>query len=295
MPIGAEALRIRRYLVEIGAEKRRKKRRIPEPRFPTGAKLLYRKHLRSLQRILERAVRETIFRNLEDLEIQSRIERPDSIHVALDTGADTIERLIENIRFTVGQSLDTADLDLLANDVGRTVADANKRETSRILQSAIGIDPIAAEPWMAGQMSAFRKENVSLIKSLIGDQLSDIETILQRGQRRGIQVRVLREQIQKKFDVSKSKADLLARDQTNKLNGELTQLRQESLGIKEYIWRTSGDDRVRQMHIDLDGTRQKWSDPPVTNPAGDRNHPGFDYQCRCYSEPIVEELLKAAS
>lgn len=60
-------------------------------------------------------------------------------------------------------------------------------------------------------------------------------------------------EIQRRFDVTKSKANLLARDQIGTLSADLTRTRQESAGVKEYIWRSSGDERVRACHRELDG------------------------------------------
>ncbi len=289
------ALRIRRMLVEMGAEKRRRNRRVPTQQFPTGAKLRYKRQIMLIQKTLEQAVRDNIFRNLKELSVQSKIERPDSGSVRIDNSvADTIEKMVGDVRVTVAQYLDPIELDIIAGTAAQDVATFNKKEMNRLIQSTVGIDAITAEPWMASQMQAFRKENVNLIKSITEDQLSKVENVLMRGQRRGLRVEVLREQIEKQFKVSRNRASLIARDQTNKLNAELSQLRQQSLGVKEYIWRTSGDSDVRETHQPLDGTRHRWDDPPVTNDAGDRNHPGEDYQCRCWAEPVIEELLLAA-
>jgi SPP1 gp7 family putative phage head morphogenesis protein len=118
--------------------------------------------------------------------------------------------------------------------------------------------------------------------------LSEIEKLLERGE--GLSVEVLRERIEERFGVTESKADLLARDQTLKLNGQLTERLQVSAGIEEYFWTTSGDERVRESHAALDGTRQRWDEPPVVSDDGRSEHPGGDYQCRCTAFPVLPEL-----
>ena len=65
----------------------------------------------------------------------------------------------------------------------------------------------------------------------------------------------------------------LTRDQTNKLIGQLNEVRQTELGVERYVWATSGDDRVRPSHADNDGTEFAWSNPPATG------HPGEEIQC----------------
>lgn len=294
-----QALRVRRMVAELSARRHRTRRKPPKPRFPHGVETRYTAAVIGIQRLLERAVRDIIYPSLANLVVEASLDRPDSALVpTLDQATETITKLIEGVEFRLGRTIDIEELDSLTGRVGEEIADFNAVESERMLQSTLGISATTAEPWAASTLKAFRKENVNLIKSLVGDELTQIENILIRGQRRGLRVEVLREQIQKRFKVSKSKANLLARDQTNKLNGEFTALRQTSIGVEEYIWRNSGDERVRgnpdglypnaiPSHWDREGKKYKWSDPP------EGGHPGEDYQCRCYAEAVLEPLLEA--
>lgn len=47
-----------------------------------------------------------------------------------------------------------------------------------------------------------------------------------------------------------------------------------------YIWRTQRDGDVRPSHAANEGRIFSWNNPPPTG------HPGEDYGCRCYAEPI---------
>jgi SPP1 gp7 family putative phage head morphogenesis protein len=88
---------------------------------------------------------------------------------------------------------------------------------------------------------------------------------------------------------AKRKAQFIARDRLAKLNGDITQAQQEDAGVTEYVWSTSGDGRVRNSHAKLNGTRQKWSEPPIVDElTGRRAHPGKDYRCRCVSLPVFD-------
>lgn len=147
----------------------------------------------------------------------------------------------------------------------------------------IGIKTQVPKKMLAG----FRKENVGLIRSLADDQLNQISDILDDGFKEGKRVETIRKEIEERFSVARSKADLLARDQVLKLNADMAQARQVAAGITEYTWSASGDERVRELHADLDGTRQSWDDPPVTSEDGETNHPGQDYQCRCVAIPVL--------
>lgn len=173
----------------------------------------------------------------------------------------------------------------------RGVARKNLREVSKSLPAQLLARVTSGVPQKT--LDRFRRENVALIKSLVGVELEQITELLDEGFAKGARVEDLRAQIKERFNVSKSKADLLARDQVLKANAAITQTRQKQAGIVSYTWSTSSDERVRPMHDDLEGTVQQWDDPPVTNENGDRNHPGEDIQCRCIALPILPPLDEA--
>lgn len=163
---------------------------------------------------------------------------------------------------------------------------------------AVGVS-LHSETGIPAALEKFRTRNVDLIRSLAGDQKDRVTDLLDKAERGAWRVEELRKELQGTFNVSKSKADLLARDQVLKLNGQITQMRQQNAGITEYIWRTSRDERVRGnpsgkwpngMHYDLDGSRQQWASPPVISEDGRTGHPGDDYQCRCTAEPVLSLL-----
>jgi SPP1 gp7 family putative phage head morphogenesis protein len=182
---------------------------------------------------------------------------------------------------TLGDEELGASLDALADQVSL--------EGSREFRRLVGIS-LTSEAGISAAVQAFRARNVGLIKSLAGQELEEIRGLLGKAEAGAWRVEELRKEILGRFDVTRSKADLLARDQVLKLNGQLAQVRQQNAGITEYVWSTSGDERVREFHQDLDGTTQRWDSPPVVSEDGRTGHPGDDYQCRCVAVPILPEL-----
>ena len=89
-------------------------------------------------------------------------------------------------------------------------------------------------------------------------------------------------EIQAITEKGKSRAELIARDQLGKLHGQINRRKQESLGIDEYEWETSHDERVRDSHRALQGKVFSWSKPP---PEG---HPGYPIRCRCIALPVID-------
>jgi len=152
----------------------------------------------------------------------------------------------------------------------------------------IGIDLKKSAPGVAKLVPGFRKENVGLIKTMLDSEKSKIEQLLKDGGNR--RVESLTKDIKERFGIATRHAELIARDQTLKLNAAITRQRMVNAGITTYVWTTAGDERVRPLHDNLDGETFDFDDPPVTNDDGDTNNPGEDYQCRCVAYPIVPEL-----
>lgn len=64
--------------------------------------------------------------------------------------------------------------------------------------------------------------------------------------------------------------------------GLINQLRQEGLGIEQYIWRSQDDAKVRDSHAAYDDRVFRWNNSP------EGGHPGEAHNCRCYAEPILQ-------
>lgn len=60
---------------------------------------------------------------------------------------------------------------------------------------------------------------------------------------------------------------------------------------KDYIWRTQEDEKVRDLHRDLEGKTFNRDNPPVSGTSGFRGNPGEPANCRCYAEPVEENNI----
>jgi SPP1 gp7 family putative phage head morphogenesis protein len=194
-----------------------------------------------------------------------------------------INRRISNVKADAKQAIrDTVpDVELAATRVDTK----NKSEMARLI-------PVSIRKEVGGHeaIDKFRQANLDRITSLTDSGIEELRDLLEDAEIKSMRVEDLADLIEEKLGVSESKAALLARDQTLKLNAALTQKRQTQSGIEKYEWSTSDDERVRPAHADLDGQEFYWSDPPVTNDDGDENAPGEDYQCRCVAIPILPDL-----
>lgn len=155
------------------------------------------------------------------------------------------------------------------------------------IRGVMGVDLTADDPALAAQVTAFRAEGVRAIRALGARKIGRVSAILADA---GVSTRVeeIAARIRDEAGTSKAHANLLARDQVLKLNASVTQTRHQALGVTEYLWRTSRDERVRARHKELEGTRQAYAAPPVVDlRTGRRAHPGGDFQCRCTAEPVI--------
>ena len=159
-------------------------------------------------------------------------------------------------------------------------------------KKVFGIDVLGNEPWLKRALGEFVGENVSLIKSIPASYFDEIEKRVSSALANGERASTMVDEIQERYKVSESRANLIARDQIGKLNGDLNQLRMLDLGIESYTWRTMHDNRVRETHSERDGNVYKWNDPPgdLSDP-GDGGNPGEPICCRCFADPILDGLL----
>lgn len=126
------------------------------------------------------------------------------------------------------------------------------------------------------------------IKKFASDTVAELREAVEANALAGYRFDTLVKRIQSRSDVSKTKAEFLARTETARYVSLHRRVRFEEAGIKQYIWRTAGDARVREDHRKLNGQVFWYDHPPVIDDStGERGNPGMIYNCRCSDEPIL--------
>ena len=167
-------------------------------------------------------------------------------------------------------------------------ADAHSRAQWSAQAEALGLDVTGDDLFLSARMAGFRKENLGLIRSLCAEHVRRVGKVLRENA--GARVETIARELQEATGASKARAQLIARDQVLKINGQLTRDRHEAAGITSYVWSASRDVRVRSRHKQLDGTRQRYDDPPVVDlRTGRRGNPGQDINCRCCAIPVLPD------
>lgn len=102
----------------------------------------------------------------------------------------------------------------------------------------------------------------------------------------GLRHEDLAKQILATSKVAESRAKCIARTEIAKANTMMVAARAESIGCTQFIWRTAGDEIVRDSHADLNGQVFRFDNPPDI-PGEGKHLPGAFPNCRCWPEPLV--------
>lgn len=180
-------------------------------------------------------------------------------------------------------------------------------------QLALGAVYQPSEPWVQAALAEWVETNRKLVKSLSGEALTRMESMvleaIQTGQRP-------EELVPRIHNLNRStgihRARLIAADQIGKLQGLLTEQRSLAIGMDTYIWQTAMDERVRgnprgkyptarpshwaaQGKVGVFGKGDVWvvDGKQVPRRSGDPvGAPGMEIRCRCVSLSRWEDLLK---
>lgn len=213
----------------------------------------------------------------------------DSAHVRMDNRRG-IDAFFSDLDFFTQQTFGQDWQETIAFEGAEQTNTFNSAKNRSSTKRVLGVDLLASEPWLESRIAAFTSDNVDLITSLQREHLRKIKQQVIQNVEKGMTNAEFAKNIEREFGKSlskvtnntKARAKLIARDQISKFNGKLTETRQRNAGFKKYRWITSLDERVRDNHRTKHGKVFSWDNPPA-----DTGHPGEDYNCRCYAEPIM--------
>lgn len=255
--------------------------RLPRPLYPELIEEEYATELQSVVDWMKNEIDTRIVPSLARVSASVGRER-------VKKDADDLGDLADEfnvIRIRYDREYTREELKRLAALTGGKTSKFNATQMNAQFGPLLEIDLFGGESWLAKEMGEFVVENVSLIKSIGDEYLGQVEKLVASNIRQGLPPSDIAAELEDRYDVSSARANLIARDQIGKFNGQLSELRQKDLGIDSYLWRTSGDARVRESHQILDGKTFAWNDPP------EPGHPGQDYQCRCWADPVLDKFF----
>lgn len=130
-------------------------------------------------------------------------------------------------------------------------------------------------------------EQVALIKSIPLEAAQKVHERALAGISTGERFEVIAKSLLEVGDITKSRANLIARTEVGRAASSLTQARAQFIGSEGYTWRTSEDVDVRLSHQAMEGKYVPWNKPPKTDKGLAPYHAGCGPNCRCYAEPVI--------
>lgn len=141
-------------------------------------------------------------------------------------------------------------------------------------------------PDIRDALNAAVAENVSLIRSIPQQYLLEVEGIVMRGYTAGRDLKAISDDLQKRYGVTKRRAALIARDQSNKLNATVTRARRLELGLTRAIWvHSHAGKEPRANHVAADG--KEFDIDKGAYIDGEWIQPGQLINCRCVSRTVL--------
>lgn len=240
---------------------------------PLAPEVNYRRELLGLQQEIDSAVEQQIFPLLT-------YYQPKYIQ---DTPRQDVLKQVDNIINSL-----FAPVDRFAKIAASTfVIDVNEVNRERLYQSfqksfGFSVSTLLKNENIVKPVDAAIDENIKLIKTIPTESLERVKNIISAGMTKGETAGDIRNQLREDFGISERRIRVIARDQTSKINGNLTRIRALEVGSDTYFWIGRNDALERPTHKVNNGKIFSWHKAPATG------HPGEDYQCRCYGKLIIK-------
>ncbi len=266
------------------------------PLYPSTAEREFRRIASAYMKLLNDELKKKL------PEIMAEYERERRGDSRFDDSRDLearLRQLLQDVVVALEKRFAAYGFDKKVKQIATMAKKTSIREWKRSVKETFGIDLL--DDYYKGEfydeiIRRWISENILKIKSIPAETLSNMQKIILGSYLKGSSIRDIQKEIQAQYNVSKRKAQLLARDQVSTLNAQITKIQQQDAGCTKYRWSTSKDSRVRDCHRALDGKIFSWDNPPEmwyeTKKGrvytGRRCHPGEDFMCRCCAIPIFD-------
>ena len=141
-------------------------------------------------------------------------------------------------------------------------------------------------PAVRDAFNASLEENVGLIRSIPEKYLQQVEGTVMRSYSAGRDLATMVKDLKQLYPAASHRAELIARDQSNKANAVVNRARQMELGITEAIWMHShAGKNPRPDHVAANGKRYKIAEGCLI--SGVYIQPGEEINCRCTSRAVL--------
>lgn len=259
--------------------------------FPSQIQRSYVYELKQIQKAMQEAVNKAVVPYLPEIERQFKLEhgRFDDRVFRHDGWLENLMKVLTNARNLFTEAIPLERLKSIIEKKGLEVNTHTLTQFASQMKQVSGVSMLASGSWTISQIKGFVQQNVTLIKSVEETYFKDIEQAVFNGLEKGQTAKTIGEKFAERGDISQGRAALIARDQISKLNGLMSAKRAEDAGVKSFIWTTSGDNRVRDSHEDLNGKEFTYNEGASVD-GEDNVLPGMPINCRCIAVPVFGSI-----
>jgi len=173
-------------------------------------------------------------------------------------------------------------------EIKQVEADLQKQLEKSVAAEDIEITPVPENE--SSEIEQMTTDGITAdIKGFTQQEIAEIRKLTQANMAQGARVDRLARIIEVQHNVARRRAAFIAENETSLAVAKFREMRYKDIGVRNYIWSTSNDERVRDSHRELENKVFSWDSPPIVDPTtGRRGHPGQDFNCRCVAIPIVD-------
>lgn len=185
----------------------------------------------------------------------------------------------------------------LADRVSRKFASRAESGASVSLKSILKEEGFTVNFRLTRQMNdilqAVIAENVGLIKSIPSEYFSQIQTIVMQGVKNGRDLEYIKSELLKRYQITERRAQIIARDQTNKATQDIARSRVMETGITTARWvHIPGAKTSRETHKAFDGQIFDIRKGMYDKDVGRYVQPGELINCNCRFRLVVPSAEK---
>ena len=260
--------------------KKKKPTTLPEIRPNAGIERAYSRALVSIVRQIKIDVDAEL---VKEFKRQAKQEK-----MAMDGITDWVAHVIDYLISRWERKLDDLAPRLAAKFVNRTVTNYETLMKTHLRRAGFTVR-FQITDFQKEALQAATEVNVGLIKSIGSQYLDKVQGQVWKCVTDGYDLATMSKDLRKTYDITKRRAELIARDQGAKAHAVIEKAKRQELGITKAIWLHShAGKKPRPSHVAANGKVFDVSKGMYLD--GEWVQPGELINCRCCSKSIIDGI-----
>ena len=254
----------------------------PPIRSNAGLEIAYRRKLIALIERMHRATLRTVTAVYKDRESEI-VGDSDKGSPVVDVGGEARRRAAQF------QKLFNIEADSIAEWIIGRINITVTSTAKTLLKKKLPLIEFTPSRIYNNQMNALIDGNICLIKTIPEQYFASVQEIVTRNIARGNDLFSMTNELEARYDITRRRAEIIARDQTSKATSQMANTRMKSIGLEYAIWRHSGAGATqRPLHVRANGRPFRIADGMKIE--GEWILPAFMINCKCVSQYLTEGL-----